>query len=377
MSARQARQLAQIARRFSGDNIRTTVEQNIVLRWVCEADLVDLYRELSRVGLNEPGAGTIVDVTACPGTDTCKLGIASSRGLAGEIRTRLADKLFTLDEAVKNLHIKISGCFNSCGQHHVADLGFYGTSRTISNRKVPHFQVVVGGKWEDNAGAYGLAIGTVPSKNIPEVIERMTTRYVRDRQGNETFQKFVERIGKVEVRRMIENLMQVPSYEADRSYYSDWGDPREYSIGDMGTGECAGEVISVSQFDLADAERLVFEAQLHLENESYAQADAFAYRAMIQAALSLVKTQFIDAADEPDVIVNEFRRRFYDTGLLGDRYAGNKFAEYLFRRHDSPPHEHTRDHAYRIVEEAQLFIEAAYACHDSLAERGAAGTMPA
>src|SRR5439155_6162259 len=161
------------------------------------------------------------------------------------------------------------------------------------------------------------------------------------------------------------------------SYYSDWGDPREFTIGDMGTGECAGEVISVAQFDLADAERLVFEAQLHLENESYAQADAFAYRAMIQAALSLVKTQFIDAADEPDVIVNEFRRRFYDTGLLGDRYAGNKFAEYLFRRHDSPPHEHTRDHAYRIVEEAQLFIEAAYACHDSLAERGAAGPFAA
>ena len=98
---------------------------------------------------------------------------------------------------------------------------------------------------------------------------------------------------------------------------------------------------------------------------------------MIQAALSLVKTQFIDTADEPDAIVSEFRRRFYDTGLLGDRYAGNKFAEYLFRRHDSPPHEPTRDHAYRIVEEAQLFIEAAYACHDSLAERGAAGTMPA
>src|SRR5712691_8328963 len=107
ISARQSRQLAEIARRFSGDNIRTTVEQNIVLRWVSEADLPDLYRELKRIGLAEAGAGTIVDVTACPGTDTCKLGIASSRGLAAEIRTRLADKLFTLDEAVKNLHIKI------------------------------------------------------------------------------------------------------------------------------------------------------------------------------------------------------------------------------------------------------------------------------
>src|SRR5690349_21630616 len=377
MTAAQTRQLANIARRFSGDNLRTTVEQNIVLRWVSEADLPDLYRELVRIGLGEPGAGTILDVVACPGTDTCKLGIASSRGLAGEIRTRLADRLFTLDESVRNLHIKISGCFNSCGQHHVADLGFYGTSRTIANRKVPHFQVVLGGKWQENAGAYGLAIGTVPSKNVPDVIETITTRYVRERKGTERFQDFIKRIGKQECRAMIEPFMEVPAYEKDRSLYSDWGDPREFTIGDMGVGECAGEVISVTQFDLADAERLVFEGQVHLENENYAQADAVAYRAMTQAALSLIKTQFLDVSDNPDTVVSEFRRRFYDTGLLGDRYAGNKFAEYLFRRHDAPPQSHSHEQAHRIVEEAQLFIEATYACHDSLAERGATGIISA
>jgi sulfite reductase (ferredoxin) len=371
LTAAQARQVANLGRRFSGDNLRTTVEQNIIFRWVAEADLPELYRELVLIGLGEPGAGTILDVVACPGTDTCKLGIASSRGLAGEIRTRLAERLFTLDESVRNLHIKISGCFNSCGQHHIADLGFYGTSRTIGNRKVPHFQVVLGGKWQNNAGAYGLAIGTVPSKNIPDVIERITGRYVRERQGAESFQAFIKRIGKQECRAMIEPFMAVPAYEKDRSVYSDWGDPREFTIGDMGAGECAGEVISVTQFDLADAERLVFDAQLQLEDESYAQADALAYRAMTQAARSLVKTQFLDVGDEPDTAVSEFRRRFFDTGLLGDRYAGNKFAEYLFRRHDTPPQEHTRDQAYRIVEEAQLFIEATYACHDSLRERGA------
>ena len=373
MTTAQARHLADIARRFSADTLRTTVEQNIVLRWVAEADLPELYRELARIGLGEPGAGTILDVVACPGTDTCKLGIASSRGLGGEIRRRLAGRLFTLDESVRNLHIKISGCFNSCGQHHVADLGFYGTSRTIANRKVPHFQVVLGGKWQENAAAYGLAIGTVPSKNIPDVIETITSRYVRERKGTESFQDFIKRIGKQECRALIEPFMEVPAYEKDHSYYSDWGDPREFTIGDMGTGECAGEVVSVTQFDLADAERLVFEAQLHLENETYAQADALAYRAMLQAAISLVKTQFLDVKDDPNTIVEQFRRRFYDTGILGDRYAGNKFAEYLFRRHNAPPARHTRDQAHRIVEEAQLFIEATYACHDSLTERGSAG----
>jgi hypothetical protein len=84
-------------------------------------------------------------------------------------------------------------------------------------------------------------------------------------------------------------------------------------------------------------------------------------------------TQFQDVGDNPDSVVGEFRRRFYETGLLGDRYAGNKFAEYLFKRHDAPPQEHNYDQAHRIVEEAQLFIEATYACHDSLAERRAGG----
>jgi len=167
---------------------------------------------------------------------------------------------------------------------------------------------------------------------------------------------------------MIEPFMDVPAYEKDRSIYSDWGDPREFTIGDMGVGECAGEVISATQFDLVDAERLVFEAQIQLESENYVQADALAYRAMTQAAMALIKTQFIDIVDNADAIVDEFRRRFFDTGVLGDRYAGNKFAEYLFRRHDTPPQDHNHDQAHRIVEEAQLFIEATYASHDSLTE---------
>lgn len=368
----QARELAAIARRFSGDNVRTTVEQNIVLRWVSEAGLPDLYRELKRVGLSEPGAGTIIDAVACPGTDTCKLGIASSRGLASELRTRLASDFFNLDEAVRNLRIKISGCFNSCGQHHIADLGFYGTSRSFGNRKVPHFQVVLGGKWQDNGGSYGLAIGSVPSKRIPDVVEQITGWYVRERVGAETFQDFAARIGKQKLRDMLEPLMRVPAYETDPSLYSDWGDPRVYTIGDMGVGECAGEVVSVAQFDLVAAERMVFESQVQLDNGEYAQADGLAYRAMLQAARALVKTSFMDVIDDPETVVNEFRQRFYDTEIFFDKFGGGRFAQYLFMRHSSPPVEHTRDHVHRTVEEAQLFIEAAYACHDRITERRAA-----
>ena len=371
LSAWQTRELADLARRFTGENVRITVEQNILFRWVSESDLPDLYRELQGLGLSDPGAGSIVDITACPGTDTCKLGIASSRGLAGEIRTRLATKFSEMDEAVKNLRVKISGCFNSCGQHHIADIGFYGTSRTIGGRKVAHFQVLLGGKWEENAGSYGLAIGSVPAKRIPEALDRITERYLKERKSGDSFQDFVRDIGKKALRDSIEDLMTVPSYEQDPSFYSDWGDPREFTMGDMAAGECAGEVVSLVEFDMAAAERLVFEAQLQWDDEDYSKADELAYNAMLQGAKALIKTEFLDVSDDPDTLVKEFRERFFDTKLFRDKYAGGKFAQYLFRRHQSPSSKADSDGARQLVEEAQLFIEAAHACWERVADRQA------
>ena len=374
LTAWQMRQLADIARKFSGDNIRTTVEQNIVLRWISEADLPALYRELKTIGLGEHGAGTILDVVACPGTDTCKLGIASSRGLAREIRSRLAEKFFTLDKAVQGLRIKMSGCFNSCGQHHIADIGFYGNSRTVGNRKVPHFQVLLGGKWRDNAGSYGLAIGSVPSKRVPDVVDRITQRFVTERQGNERFQDFIARIGKAESRKMIEDFMEIPPYEKDPSFYSDWGDPREFTMGDMGTGECAGEVVSRLDFDLQAAERLCFEAQLKLEAKDLAKADELAYKSMLQAAHGLVKELWYDVPDDPEVIAKEFRARLFEPKLFWDRFVGGKFAQDFFRRLENGP-VRQYDEVHRLIEESQLFIEASHACADKLRERKA--SLPA
>ena len=145
ITSAQLRALVNIARHYNGGHVRTTVEQNIVLRWISQADLPALYADLASVGLAQSGASTLVDITACPGTDTCKLGISSSRGLAAELRKRIMTRNGQLDEAVKDLKIKVSGCFNSCGQHHVADIGFYGVSRKVGQHVVPPFQVVLGG----------------------------------------------------------------------------------------------------------------------------------------------------------------------------------------------------------------------------------------
>jgi sulfite reductase (ferredoxin) len=367
LTTEQAFQLADIARKYVGDTMRTTVEQNIILRWVSEADLPALYSDLTAIGLGEAGAGTIVDITSCPGTDTCKLGISSSRGLAGELRTRLAARNATLPDAVKDLKIKISGCFNSCGQHHVADIGFFGNSRRRNNRTVPHFQVVLGGKWRDNGGSYGLAIGAVPSKVVPDVLNMIVNRYANERDTSETFQDWVTRLGKKQIKEMIDPFTEVPIYETNPEYYSDWGDPREYGIGDIGVGECAGEVVSLFSMGVARAEAELFDALIALDERNYELADRRAYNAMLLGAHSLLRSQAVDVSDDPNQIVNHFRTRFYDTQLFFDKYAKGKFAEFLFDRHNNPNPRPDEDSAHKLIEEANLFIEAAHAADARLA----------
>ncbi len=366
ITANQLRDLAQIVRRFTRETIRTTVEQNFVIRWVSQSDVPALYEELRTAGLGDPGAGTLVDITACPGTDTCKLGISSSRGLAAELRKRLAEKSFELDEAIQNLHIKISGCFNSCGQHHVADLGFYGVSRKMSGYAVPHFQVVLGGQWEQNAASYGLPVIAIPSKNIPEAVARLTGRYVTAREDGETFKDFCKRIGKAELKSLLEDLARPPADAMNRSFFSDWGDPREYSLGDLAVGECAGEVVSAADFELGAAERQVFEAQLYLEKGKVEESAQTAYRAMLGAAKALVKLELTDVSDDPDRIIQEFRARFYDTQKFFDPFAGGKFAQYLFAAHKQSGGPHTPDSARYLIDEAQLFIDASHSCYSRM-----------
>ena len=292
------------------------------------------------------------------------------------MRERLLAKSDELDQVIRGLRIKVSGCFNSCGQHHVADLGFYGVSRKRNKITVPHFQVVLGGQWQDNAGSYGLAMGAVPSRKIPVVVERITGSYLSDRQGEESFQDYIRRIGKAECKKMLEDLTVVPTYEEDSTLYSDWGDPRVFTTGDMGIGECAGEVVAPIDFQLTAAEREAFEAQLHLESGRTGKAVNTAYGSMIHAAHALLR--FHGAGPEgngsaaSDQVAAAFRREFYDTELFFDPYARGKFGAYLLKAQGRSAADYDSETAHQLIEEAYLFIEASHACYARLAELQAA-----
>jgi sulfite reductase (ferredoxin) len=366
LTSEQGRALADIARRFTGDTMRTTADQNMLMRWVSEADLPEVYSALKRVHLAEPGAGTIGDITACPGTDTCKLGISSSRALAAQLTKELRATGIDRDPNAKHLHIKASGCFNSCAQHHVADLGFLGVSRTVGGRRVPHFQLVVGGQWTNNAGSYGLAIGAVPSKRVPEVVKRLTERFAKERTEGESFADFANRIGKKTIRGLVEEMQRLPSYEQDPSNYSDWGDPREYTISDMAEGECAGEVVPYVEVELAAAEREIFESQVLLDEGSAGGAAARAFSAMLRGARVLGRERNPNIGTEPEEIVAEFRKHFYDTRLFFDPFAGPKFAHYLFRANDERGNPATAEAAHQLIEEATLFVDAVHQCYTRL-----------
>ena len=159
---------------------------------------------------------------------------------------------------------------------------------------VPHFQVVVGGQWNNNGGAYGLAIGAVPSKSIPEALSILTTEFAANRLHDEGFREYVQRVGKPTIKASLKSVMTVPSHEDDPSFYHDWLDPREYTTGDLGIGECAGENVSAAEFGLSDSERKSFDAQTLLDSGKPQEAAQKAYDAMLQAAHALLRTETSD-----------------------------------------------------------------------------------
>jgi sulfite reductase (ferredoxin) len=205
----------------------------------------------------------------------------------------------------------------------------------------------------------------------------MTARFVAERQGEESFSGFVKRIGKAECKRMVEDLMLVPSHDADPDFYQDWGDAREYTVGDLGQGECAGEIVSPAQFALTASEREVFEAQLVLERGEPSTAAQMAKDTMLHAAQALLLHRGLSNVKDPLEVLALFRQEFYDTELFYDAFTGGKFAHYFFDSFDTDVSAYNAEQSHHLIEEAQLFIEACHACYAKLLQNAVAATVKA
>jgi sulfite reductase beta subunit-like hemoprotein len=204
-TSEQMRGLGKIARAFGNGEVRTTNTQNFILRWIPEGRLVRLHRELGLIGLAEPDAGHITDVVACPGLDYCSLAITKSMGVAAQIREHLApegarNEADDIIHAVGPFEIKISGCPNSCGQHHVADIGMTGLMvKDKEGKERPYYSLRVGGGVGYDARIGDRLDGRIPEEDTPKVIAAIARHYVAGRATGETFRDFVSRVGAVEV----------------------------------------------------------------------------------------------------------------------------------------------------------------------------------
>ena len=238
LNVHQMRELAELARWCSRGQLITTQWQDLCLPWVESGHLERLHDQLAELGLALPDAERIQDITACPGADTCQIGITSSRGLARAL-TELLERPEYRGEDVGRLRIKISGCPNSCGQHHIADIGLFGAAKSLNGRLAPHYQLLLGGGIADGAAHFGAPIVRLPAKQVLQAIERLLGYYREQRAEHEPFRAFVQRVGPPVLQRLLEEFAAVPVAEAADAAV-DWGQAEPFSLGGMGQGECAG-----------------------------------------------------------------------------------------------------------------------------------------
>jgi sulfite reductase (ferredoxin) len=351
ISADQLRSLAHLCRKHVKDTIRTTVDQNLLIRWVANGDLIEFHDGLKALSLAQVGAGRLRDVTACPGTDSCKLGITSSRGLAALLHEKFNNGLGDIADR-QDLKIKISGCFNSCGQHHIADIGLFGSVQRKGNSTAPVFQVVLGGTTQGNSASQGLTVSKIMAQNAPEVVRKLTEFYDREKKEGETLADVVKRVGKARVKEELREFSLLPTYEEAPRFYQDIRQPWLYEKS-VGVGECAGAVVDQAEFMLEDADRLNFEATLALDEGRHGEAARKTFQAGKKAADGILSARGLLLSDNYDTVA-EFRKHFYETNVFWAPLAEN-----FFRAADKGIDGLTPEQARRRVEETTLFIEQA------------------
>jgi sulfite reductase beta subunit-like hemoprotein len=239
LTPEQFRGLAAIVREHCGPYARTTVQQNLVLRWVRPESVYDIWRALNQLDLGGAGTREISDVVSCPGTDSCKLGITSSMGLNKAIQERIEEMQIT-DPLTRQIHIKMSGCPNGCGQHHLGSIGFYGASIKVGQHTIPAYIPHVGGVFEGEKIAFGQRLKLrLPAKRVPEAIERWVHHYEGNRQEGETWGAFVERTGTGELEGLVKELSMPAEFGlATMSQFIDWNRDVPFQV-IRGEGECA------------------------------------------------------------------------------------------------------------------------------------------
>ncbi len=236
-TGQQMRALSDLTHAYSDGTARVTVNQDLVLRWVPAGDVPELYRRLSAAGLGVAGAETIVDVTSCPGAESCRLAVTQSRGLGHTLEAFLRSSP-EVAALAPELDVKVSGCPNGCGQHHIAGIGFQGSLRKVEGKAVPQYFVMIGGGTDGDAATFGKVVAKIPARRCATVLERLLKLCADERQPGESSRAFFRRVDPTRVKLLLADLERMTAETAVAEDYIDLAETKEF-VPETMEGECA------------------------------------------------------------------------------------------------------------------------------------------
>lgn len=342
----KARLLADLVARYAAGEIRLTLRQNILIPFVREDLIPFFYQELSKLGFTEVGYNKAVDITACPGTDTCNLGIASSTGIAEELE-RIIKTEYPQYLVNNDLVIKISGCMNACGQHNMANIGFQGMSiRTPDKSVAPALQVLLGGGNRGNGeGYFADKVVKVPSRRGPEALRRILNDFEANAKGK-VFLDYYLMQGEKYFYDLLTNLSDVTTLTPID--FIDWGTNDAY-VKAIGIGECAGVVIDLIATLFLESEEKIENSREALKDKIYSNAIYFAYSSMVNSAKALLLSQNISTNTQAGII-NQFDVEFVESNKLN---LGVTFSDLIYQIKYNTP---TEAFAKNYIKSAEDFL---------------------
>jgi sulfite reductase (ferredoxin) len=345
----KARKLADLVKSYGNNEIRLTLRQNILIRDVKSELIPFFYQELKKLDMTAYGYNTLGDVTACPGTDTCNLGIASSTG-AAQVLEDLIYTEYPHYLSNKELNIKISGCMNACGQHNMASIGFQGMSMKVGKSVVPALQVLLGGGTLGNGdGRFADKVIKIPSKRGPQALRIILNDYEENALDQEAFLDYYDRQGQTYFYDILKHLTSTDDIVA--SDFVDWGNDQPY-VTEIGVGECAGVVIDLISTLLLEAREKIANAEETFNQKLWADSIYHSYAGMISAAKAILLSEGLSANSYANII-EQFDEAFILTGKIN--LQGN-FSDLVYQIKENEPSEEFAKKYYAEAEKLYQII---------------------
>ncbi|WP_299255805.1 HEPN domain-containing protein [uncultured Aquimarina sp.] len=343
----KARLLADLVEKYAAGEIRLSLRQNILIPFVKEALLPFFYQELEKLGFVEAGYNKAVDITACPGTDTCNLGIASSTGIAEELE-RVIKTEYPQYLEKEDLVIKISGCMNACGQHNMANIGFQGMSvRTKDKLVAPALQVLLGGgNLGDGKGRFADKVVKIPSRKGPEALRRILDDFEQNANGK-TFVAYYEDKGEKYFYNFLTDLSNVDNLTQED--FIDWGTDSVY-VKAIGVGECAGVVIDLIATLFLESEEKIENAKRSFDNAVYSDAVYHAYSSLVNSAKALLLAENKKTNTHAGII-SQFDEEFVASGKIN---LDGSFADLIYQIQKNAP---SKDFAVDYIKKSGQFLQ--------------------